>query len=219
MKRIRRPCLYWLWALTLALGLHGLGLIGMILGPLKPLAVVSPPVDVELWHVPVSSPPVEAVEAVAPAPAQAPPVAPRPARKVQTDDRLPLAAMPVPEAPPEAPMTSVPVTSAPDTAEAVTPKAYDAGGNKGRAALTQALLKREACLEQRRLGKPLDKDCALGEAPKDLVLGIRPPEKRPTRLCIAARERRWQAYRDGRAAYPGIGEALRGNKDCRKDWD
>lgn len=213
----KRGYSHWLGGVAVALGLHALVLVVVALSMVKPLPAASVPVGIELWQIPqLQVPePSETVETVhvphtdrpvsepASEPALRPdPVAPRPAKAVQTDDILPMAAKP-----------------APDTAQAVTPKAYDAGGDKGRAALTQALLKREACLEQRRLGKPLDKDCALGEAPDNLVLGVQPPEKRPAKLCIAARERDWQKYREGRAAYPGIRDALKGNKDCRKDWN
>ncbi|WP_140984717.1 hypothetical protein [Asticcacaulis tiandongensis] len=208
----------WIGGVALALGLHVLALVVVALSTVKPLPMRFEPVEIELWHIPQTQSPAPPKTETEPAPRTdrpAPPptpdpASPRPARAVQTDDILPIAPKPAPDAPPE---------SAPDTAHAVTPKAYDAGGNRRRAALTQGLLKREACLEQRRLGKPLDKDCALGEAPEDLTLPLKPRETRPTQLCLAERERTWQKYREGRAAYPGIKDALKGNKDCRKDWD
>ncbi|MFT4091816.1 MAG: hypothetical protein QM645_13865 [Asticcacaulis sp.] len=216
-----------LWGAAAALGLHALALAVVAVSTVRPLPVTSEPIEIELWQVPLTQPVTKAPEPSAPEasenvplPAQAArmrpvptmpvPVAPRNAKTVQTEDVLPIAAKPAPVVAPKA---------ATDSAHAVTPKAYDAGGDKGRAALTQALLKREACLEQRRLGKPLDKDCALGDAPDDLVLPLQPRETRPAKLCIAEREKTWKAYREGRAAYPGIMEALKGNKDCRKDWD
>ncbi|OYW81640.1 MAG: hypothetical protein B7Z26_04795 [Asticcacaulis sp. 32-58-5] len=99
----------------------------------------------------------------------------------------------------------------------VTPKAYGGGGARG--ALTQALLKRELCQQQRLAGKVMDKDCPLTDLARDeKALPLKPPEKRAAKLCIAEREKDWKRYRDGTGQYPGLRNMFKGNKDCLKDW-
>ncbi|WP_155908244.1 hypothetical protein [Asticcacaulis sp. YBE204] len=202
-----------------ALGVHGLFLLVLWLSAPPPHEVLPEPVAVELWYLPrlETQPKPEAapVESETPSPAK---VRPRQAvvNPVHVIDRPapdPLPIAPSPPAPPAPPMAETGTGSA-----GVTPRAYPEGGDKGRASLTRALLKRDLCIQQRNAGKVMDKDCPVSP-PKDLNLPLKPPEKRPTKLCLAERERQWDKYRNGTGAYPGLGDMISGKKKCRQGWD
>lgn len=211
--RVRNRAGRWGWAVAVALALHALAALMVVWLTPAPSAPEPPPVDVELWPMPViarSEPQNEAV----PAPK---PTEPTPRRS------LPAPTQPLPR-PPETqtPPSIIEKPSAPpaatETGTGVTPRAYAEGGDAGRAAATRALNKRQFCIQQRNEGRPMDKDCPVSP-PKEVVLPLKPPETRPTQLCLAAREREWQKYREGRGAYPGLRDMVSGKKKCRQGWD
>lgn len=203
----------WGWAVAMALALHALaGLMVVWLTP-TPSAPEPPPVEIELWPMPVMDRPQPQAKVV-PAPT---PTEPTPRRS------LPAPTPPLPR-PPETqtPLSVIERPSAPsaatETGTGVTPRSYAEGGDAGRAAATRALNKRQFCIQQRNEGRPMDKDCPVSP-PKEVMLPLKPPETRPTQLCLAAREREWQKYREGRGAYPGLRDMVSGKKKCRQGWD
>ncbi|WP_126423576.1 hypothetical protein [Asticcacaulis excentricus] len=211
--KVRNRAGRWGWAVAVALVLHAVaGFLAVWLTP-APSAPEPPPVEVELWPMPVMDRPQSQAEA-APAPKL---TEPTPRRS------LPAPTQPAPR-PPESqtPPSVIERPSAPpaatETGTGVTPRAYAEGGDAGRAAATRALNKRQFCIQQRNDGRPMDKDCPVS-ASKEVVLPLKPPETRPTQLCLAAREREWQKYREGRGAYPGLRDMVSGKKKCRQGWD
>lgn len=198
-------------AAGVALGLHGLALLAIWLTPV-PQTPEAPPVGVELWRPPeaLTRPVMEAAAPETP-PAQAAPS--RPASPLRPrPPAVPATPTPLPLMPPAA---AAPAT---ETGTGVTPRAYAEGADEGRAAATRALNKRQFCIQQRDSGRPMDKDCPVTPA-KDIVLPRQAKETRPTKLCLAAREREWQKYRDGTGAYPGLRDMAAGKKKCRQGWD
>lgn len=213
--RVRNRAGRWGWAVAVALALHALAALMVVWLTPAPSAPEPPPVEVELWPMPVMDRPQSQAEA-APAPK---PTEPTPRRS------LPAPMPPVPRTPvsqTQTPPSVIERPSAPpvatETGTGVTPRAYAEGGDAGRAAATRALNKRQFCIQQRNDGRPMDKDCPVSP-PKDVVLPLKPPETRPTQLCLAAREREWQKYREGRGAYPGLRDMVSGKKKCRQGWD
>lgn len=210
--RVRNRAGRWGWAVAVALSHALAGFLVVWLTP-APSAPEPPPLEIELWPMPViarSEPQTEAVPAPEPpeptprpsVPARTPPL-PRP-----PEFQTPPSIIEKPSAPP----------AATETGTGVTPRAYAEGGDAGRAAATRALNKRQFCIQQRNEGRPMDKDCPVSP-PKEVVLPLKPPETRPTQLCLAAREREWQKYREGRGAYPGLRDMVSGKKKCRQGWD
>ncbi|MDC7694882.1 hypothetical protein PQU94_11375 [Asticcacaulis sp. DXS10W] len=203
----------WGWAVAVALALHALaGLLVVWLTP-APAAPELPPVEVELWPMPVIAR-VEPQAEDAPAPT---PTQPTPRRSLPTPTQ-PLPRPPVTQTPPSVMERPSAPPAASETGTGVTPRAYAEGADAGRAAATRALNKRQFCIQQRNDGRPMDKDCPVSP-PKEVVLPLKPPETRPTQLCLAAREREWQKYREGRGAYPGLRDMVSGKKKCRQGWD
>ncbi|BEV12038.1 hypothetical protein ATDW_25340 [Asticcacaulis sp. DW145] len=205
----------WGWAVAVALALHALaGLLVVWLTP-APSAPESPPVEIEVSPMPVIAR-VEPQAEAAPAPT---PTEPTPPRSLPTPTQ-PLPRPPETQTPPsiiEKPSALAAATET-ETGTGVTPRAYAEGADAGRAAATRALNKRQFCIQQRNEGRPMDKDCPVSP-PKEAVLPLKPPETRPTQLCLAAREREWQKYREGRGAYPGLRDMVSGKKKCRQGWD
>lgn len=203
----------WGWAVAVALALHALaGLMAVWLTP-EPAAPEPPPVEVELWPMPViarSEP--QAEPAPAPTPAE-----PTPRRSVPAPIQ-PLPRPPETQTPPSVIERPSAPPAATETGTGVTPRVYAEGADAGRAAATRALNKRQFCIQQRNDGRQMDKDCPVSP-PKEVVLPLKPPETRPTQLCLAAREREWQKYREGRGAYPGLRDMVSGKKKCRQGWD
>lgn len=208
---------------ALVLVLHGLvGFWLWLETPDKPSSA-PPEQPIELWFVPLN---VHRAD-VTPA-SHAPEREPEPAtasQKRENRPRAPASAItgqtpaPVPLKPPQATgPTDAPSVAAEGASLGVTPRAYPEGGDKGRAALTRSLLKRELCIEQRNAGRVMDKDCPVSP-PKEVNLPLKAPETRPTKLCLAAREKEWQKYREGRGAYPGLRDLINGKKKCREGWD
>lgn len=201
-------------ATGLALALHAGLLVMLTLRAPSPPEPDRPPEVVELWIVPpLTRQAPEAATPPEPEPLDTPawqtpqPRAPRPnPTPVEAPEPLPL---------PPAPK---PATKPADTSLGVTPRSHAEGGDAKRAALTRALLKRDLCVQQRREGRPLDKDCPL-DAVKEVEVGIVPKETRPTKICLAEREKDWKRYRDGTGAYPGLNDVFNGKKKCREGWD
>ncbi len=214
-SRVRNRAGRWGWAVAVALALHALA--GFLVVWLTPVMAVpeSPPTEIELWPMPVMARPEPQAEA-APAPT---PADPTPRRSLSAPTP-PVPRTPVPQI--QTPPSIIEKPSAPpsttETGTGVTPRAYAEGGDAGRAAATRALNKRQFCIQQRNEGRPLGKDCPVSP-PKEVVLPLKPPETRPTQLCLAAREREWQKYREGRGAYPGLRDMVSGKKKCRQGWD
>lgn len=202
-------------AVGAAVALHGLALLAVWLTPV-PQTPEEPPVEIELWRPPetLARPVIEPAAAFVTPPKEA--LANRPTSPVRP--RTPV--VPVTPVPTPPPMIAPVPSSTPlaETGTGVTPRAYAEGADKGRAAATRALNKRQFCIQQRDSGRPMDKDCPVTPA-KDIVLPLQPKETRPTKLCLAAREREWQKYRDGRGAYPGLRDLVDGKKKCRQGWD
>lgn len=208
------------WGTGVALGVHALALLVLWLSAPVSEEVVPDPIPVELWYVPrlEAAPKPEAAPAAAdtpPAPSKAKPrqAVFNPVRVIDRPAPDPLPIAPSPPAPP-----SPPRADSGTAGTGVTPRAYPEGGDKGRASLTRALLKRDLCIQQRNAGKQMDKDCPVSP-PKDIDLPLQAPEKRPTKLCLAAREKEWDKYRNGTGAYPGLGDMINGKKKCRQGWD
>ncbi|MDC7683538.1 hypothetical protein PQU92_09640 [Asticcacaulis sp. BYS171W] len=207
----------WLWGTGVALGVHALFLLVLWLSAPVPEDAVPEPVPVELWYLPqLESPPkLEAVPERSEAPPSPTKARPRPA----VIHPVPVIDSPVPESLPISPSPPAPPKAeAGASGTGVTPRAYPEGGDKGRAGLTRALLKRDLCIQQRNAGKPMDKDCPVSP-PRDIDLPNKPPENRPTKLCLAERERQWDKYRNGTGAYPGLNDLINGKKKCRQGWD
>ncbi|MFP1132493.1 hypothetical protein [Asticcacaulis sp. W401b] len=203
----------WGWAVAVALALHALAALMVVWLTPAPSAPEPPPVEVELWPMPVMDRPQPQAEAV-PAPR---PTEPTPRRSLPTPTQ-PAPRTPETQTPPWVIERPSAPPAATETGSGVTPRAYPEGGDAGRAAATRALNKRQFCIQQRNEGRPMDKDCPVS-ASKEVVLPLKPPETRPTQLCLAAREREWQKYREGRGAYPGLRDMVSGKKKCRQGWD
>lgn len=215
----------WGTALVAALCLHAAagGMVWLIRAPAPPEA---DPLAIELWRPPLIRearvPETERSKSEVSVPEN-----PRPEKAApeKSTPSKPPVGVKAPDPIPSPPLRSNPGTSPSAPAAktdgvgaGVTPRAYPEGGDQGRAAVTRALLKRDLCITQRNAGRVMDKDCPVS-APKDIALPLQAPEKRPTKLCLAAREREWQKYREGRGVYPGLRDLIEGKKKCREGWD
>ncbi|MFT3997464.1 MAG: hypothetical protein QM667_08655 [Asticcacaulis sp.] len=220
----------WATALVAALCLHAAAGWMIWLIRAEPAPPEPDPVAIELWRPPLlreaRAPETEQAKTEVSAPdrpvpekaALEKPTTPKPSAAVKAPDPIPAPPPRLNPAISPSDRSSGPVVKSDPAGAGVTPRTYPEGGDKGRAAVTRALLKRDLCIAQRNAGRVMDKDCPVS-APRDITLPLQAPEKRPTKLCLAAREREWQKYRDGKGGYPGLRDLIEGKKKCREGWD